>query len=207
LPGGAPHQPMTNQTREAFDAILTLREVVDAKTAELEEQILIPCKRGCSRCCYQPISLYLVEYLLIRESCRQLKRDKWLRVLSQAEKACRKIDKFIQVNRLSESTADMHRLELECEIRCPFLFHNDCMIYEYRPICCRVYGWPQSLGDGSFFGCAWIEGPTKVDISISMEAYIGIQSDANKRLHQSSRIHAPSVSLLPQYLRDLPDDS
>lgn len=82
--------------------------------ATLGEQIT--CSPGCSSCCTS-ITVFPVEAAAMRETLKKLPKQ-------NAEEIRRHI---------SEHAEDE---------RCPLLFHNQCLLYEARPIICRTHGLP-----------------------------------------------------------------
>lgn len=84
--------------RSLFDFMSKLYDVVNKFT---------PCKKGCTSCCYYPVSISDVEIKLIeRETGR--KRSKVTTVANTYQ-----------------------------GLACPFLQNNACSIYDHRPFVCR----------------------------------------------------------------------
>ena len=86
----------------------------------------IYCKKGCAKCCQNgeyPFSAIEFDFLMIGFS--RLPEELQEKVLSKIkyikkEKQKQKNGKFIY--------------------ECPFLFNNECCVYEYRGIICRSFG-------------------------------------------------------------------
>ena len=74
------------------------------------------CKKGCSSCCEKgdyPISQTELEYIMQGYIAQDNKTKKIIQD---------------QINKIKKGGA------------CPFLINNQCSIYNYRPIVCRVHG-------------------------------------------------------------------
>ncbi|MZQ96698.1 MAG: hypothetical protein GT601_03380 [Acidaminobacter sp.] len=75
--------------------------------------------RGCTACCAESVSTFFVEWLRIRDFLEASGR--WSEALNRAE--------------------DYARFELARPMKCPMLEADGrCMIYEVRPLTCRIFG-------------------------------------------------------------------
>jgi len=113
----------------------------------------VRCEIHCSDCCYAVFDVTLIESAYINYHFnRSLNRKERRQILKRAEKADReyyqikrKIQKmYIQQGKPSE---EVFSLLSEERVACPLL--NDekvCDLYDRRPITCRVYGIPTSIG-------------------------------------------------------------
>jgi Fe-S-cluster containining protein len=197
-----------NNSKEVFDFIVDLREVVDEKVKTIADQLKPPCREGCHFCCNRPIPLFLSEWLLMRESLKHLKRDKKQRVLERAIRTQKKFDRFLAQNNIDLNNAvDIGKIEAAQPIECPFLFRSQCMIYDNRPIVCRIYGWPQQVMGDNYIMCLYVD--DKLD-KLAPELIIpsGLQfealRDATAQLKQLTGMQAPAVNTLHNFLNELP---
>lgn len=78
------------------------------------------CDR-CNKCCFVSAEVYLVEYLNILSHIRTLPKKQQSQLL-----------RGIVSHELLNLTTTEHN--------CPFLEADQCSIYEYRPIACRIFG-------------------------------------------------------------------
>ncbi|MBW1895643.1 MAG: YkgJ family cysteine cluster protein [Deltaproteobacteria bacterium] len=113
----------------------------------------VRCKVYCCDCCYAVFDVSLMEAVYINHRFnRSLDRRERRKILRRAEKADRKfyqIKRELQKMHLKEGkSAEEVLLHLAKErVPCPLL--NDdklCDLYAERPITCRVYGIPTSIG-------------------------------------------------------------
>ncbi len=113
------------------------------------------CKKKCSDCCYALFDLTLIEALYLN--------DKFLKKFSGKEKnslieIADKTDRvLVKIKRKAykEGKEGADPLEIVAKmskerVRCPLLGKDDlCVMYEHRPIPCRVYGIPTSTAGAS----------------------------------------------------------
>lgn len=88
----------------------------------------VSCKKGCAWCCHQEVFaithefLYLNEY--VQKHLSEVERDD---VLVRAQEKVK-----ISMNLSVEE-------QLKIRSACPFLQSGSCMVYEARPMACRIY--------------------------------------------------------------------
>ena len=114
---------------------------------------LVVCRERCSSCCHALFDLSLVEALYL--SARFLERfapgETRTAILFEADKSDRKIAR-IKRKAFKDSQAGRDSNEILAEMagvtmRCPLLGKDDlCLLYDVRPITCRLYGVPTSIG-------------------------------------------------------------
>jgi Fe-S-cluster containining protein len=112
----------------------------------------VKCKAECADCCHALFDLSLVEALYInRKFMEHPFEPRRAEVLEDANKVDRKI---YQLKRTAfkavdagEKTEEQVLFEMAAErIRCPLLNkENQCDLYDFRPITCRLYGIPTSI--------------------------------------------------------------
>ena len=117
---------------------------------------LVVCREQCSSCCHALFDLSLVEalYLNAEFQKRMPMGNERAAILDEADRADRqaarikrKIFKESKDGRESNAIlSDVAALSL----RCPLLGKDDrCILYEVRPITCRLYGVPTAIGGKS----------------------------------------------------------
>lgn len=112
----------------------------------------VSCKIECSDCCHALFDISFVEALYISQRFREKFNGPELdKLLDKANKADRKIYKlkkeaYKDFKEGKDETAIFEKIAEE-RIRCPMLNDFDqCDIYEFRPITCRLYGVPTAIG-------------------------------------------------------------
>lgn len=114
---------------------------------------LMPCKPGCDECCNVFFELTLIEAFVIggifrRSAPTNIRRH----VNSRAEaveplfREARSMLRAISETRPG-SDSEIAEAAAKLRLACPMKEDRKCVIYEYRPITCRLYGTPQDLGD------------------------------------------------------------
>ncbi|MDM8515953.1 YkgJ family cysteine cluster protein [Desulfobacterales bacterium HSG16] len=118
----------------------------------------VTCKTGCSDCCYALFDLTLVEALYINHHFNEkFSGTKKENLITKANVADRQIYK-IKRQAYKELEAGKNENDIleqvaHERIRCPLLDENNlCELYEHRPITCRFYGVPTSIG-GKGYTC------------------------------------------------------
>ncbi len=113
----------------------------------------VVCKEGCSSCCHALFDLTLIEALYLNHRFLQHPIDGVTRfaIFERAGEADRAIAK-IKRKAFKDSQAGRASNEILHEmasitVRCPLLdAHDSCILYNDRPITCRLYGIPTSIG-------------------------------------------------------------
>jgi Fe-S-cluster containining protein len=165
----------------------------------------VKCQIECSDCCHALFDIGLVEALYISQKFREKFNGAELdRLLERANKADRKIYKLKKeaYKDLKEGKDEAVIIEKMAEerVRCPMLNGLDqCDIYEFRPITCRLYGVPTAIG-GKGHTCglsAFIKGknyPT-VNLDAIHQALFNISSELAK--HIGSKYSGLSEMVVP----------
>ena len=141
-----------SKTFEKYEALVDQADKIFAAVQEAHPDC-VRCEIHCCDCCYAVFDLTLVEAVYVNHHFnKSLARRERRQVLRRAERADRK---FYQIKRKLQKmyskegkpTEDV-LLQLARErVQCPFL--NDeklCDLYARRPITCKVYGIPTSIG-------------------------------------------------------------
>lgn len=104
----------------------------------------IKCERRCSDCCHAVFGLFLIEAVFLKRDFDQLGESEKKAALKRCEDADRELKKLEGTLREFENDPQMSAYAMaKAKIRCPLLSDDDeCILYPYRPITCRVYGVP-----------------------------------------------------------------
>lgn len=140
----------------AYEALVAEADAVFARVGEMHPDC-VTCKPGCSDCCHAMFDLSLVEamYLNARFIEKYDFGPERSRILENAGSVDRKLtrmkrDYFRELRDAKGSEDAMEHIMEEAakaRIRCPLLDLNDqCVLYDYRPITCRLYGIPTAIG-------------------------------------------------------------
>jgi Fe-S-cluster containining protein len=117
----------------------------------------VTCKIGCSDCCHALFDLSLIEAIYINYQFKKTIKGKGKGKSSIIEKANRADRKTHRIKRQAYKSKEGGKTENEIlmdiaaeRVRCPLLNDDEqCDLYEYRPITCRLYGIPTSIGGRS----------------------------------------------------------
>ncbi|MBW1643427.1 MAG: YkgJ family cysteine cluster protein [Deltaproteobacteria bacterium] len=113
---------------------------------------LVRCKKGCSDCCYALFDLTLIEALYINYQFNEkMSGNEKTRLIEEANRIDRATYR-VKRKAFKDVSGGKNEVEVLMELakermRCPLLNKEDlCLLYENRPITCRVYGIPTSSG-------------------------------------------------------------
>ena len=113
----------------------------------------VKCELACADCCHALFDLSLVEALYINRHFMDDVRDRRrVEIIDDANRVDRKIyqlkRKAFKAVEAGEKTEEQVLLEMAAErVRCPLLNQAEqCELYAYRPVTCRLYGIPTSIG-------------------------------------------------------------
>ncbi len=113
---------------------------------------LVVCREGCSSCCHALFDLTLVEALYLSRAFRErFDGAERFRLQDLADSVDRRIAK-VKRQVFKDSQAGKSSNEILTEVagilvRCPLLGDdNRCLMYDARPITCRLYGIPTAIG-------------------------------------------------------------
>jgi len=92
------------------------------------EGIPTACKEGCSWCCHKEVFAVTHEFFYIQDYLRhELSSERRERILQGArEKVMLTLDRSVEERQKVRSS-------------CPFLDGRSCLVYEARPMACRIY--------------------------------------------------------------------
>jgi Fe-S-cluster containining protein len=115
----------------------------------------VRCQEGCADCCHALFDLTLVEALYIKSKFDALfegaAREELIERANEADR------KLYKLKRKAFKDHEAGRAESEIieelaaqRVRCPALDSNNrCVMYEVRPLTCRIYGIPTVIGGRS----------------------------------------------------------
>jgi len=112
----------------------------------------VKCKVGCADCCYALFDLALIEAMYINHHFnKNFQGDTREKLLEQSNRIDRKIHKIKQnayrAFKTGKEEGEILQEMATWRVRCPLLNDEDkCDLYEYRPVTCRFYGLPTSIG-------------------------------------------------------------
>lgn len=120
------------------------------KTIQEKYPLSIKCHIRCCDCCYAVFGVFPVEAAYINYHFNRLERKIRRDILRRAEKAEDEMLKAKDSLKVFEDNPKMKVFGLgKQRVRCPLLQDSEeCVLYENRPIICRIYGVPYSLKQG-----------------------------------------------------------
>jgi Fe-S-cluster containining protein len=137
------YQTIVKQADELFERV------------QKEHPECVTCKIKCADCCHALFDLTLIEAIYINYQFKKIIQGKEKRsIIEKANRADRKTH-IIKKRAYDSKKAGKEETEILMDIaaervRCPLLNDDEqCDLYEYRPITCRLYGIPTSIGGRS----------------------------------------------------------
>ncbi len=132
-----------------YEALVHIVDAVfDRVKKEYPKEVF--CREKCSDCCYAIFDLTLIEALYLKdkflESFSGKTKNEIIEIADKTDRALVKLkrDAFKQVKEGKDQLEIVGQMSQE-RVRCPLLGENNlCVMYEHRPITCRVYGIPTS---------------------------------------------------------------
>ena len=112
----------------------------------------VQCKQECSDCCYALFDVTLIEALYLNEKFKAKysgdEREALLEKANRADRTIHKLKRDAYRDLKDGKPEDEILTALGAErVRCPLLNAQDlCELYDHRPITCRLYGIPTSIG-------------------------------------------------------------
>lgn len=116
-----------------IDRLKTLYAAMDQKYKEAADYYGFHCQGCRDNCCLTRFYHYtLLEYLYILKGYNTLGSDRQIETKNRALEVCRKTDEADK-----KGTA--------VRLMCPLNFDGLCILYDYRPMICRLHGIPHEL--------------------------------------------------------------
>lgn len=139
---------------EKYEALVSTVDAIFNKVkAEYPKEVF--CREKCSDCCYAIFDVPIIEAVYINHKFNEAfsgtqKRE----LIDNASKVDRSLFKMKREahKHIQEGKKELEILaEMSMErVRCPLLGPDDlCLLYEFRPMTCRVYGIPTSTSGAS----------------------------------------------------------
>lgn len=132
------------------EIVMTVEKVFDQVKKQYPEYVV--CQVGCSDCCHALFDLTLIEALYLSHQFSKKfqgpDREKRIEKADRSDRELYKIKKKAYKDFEGGKSEDAILMEMaETRSRCPLLNESEqCDLYEYRPITCRFYGIPTSIG-------------------------------------------------------------
>lgn len=129
-----------------MDGLEHLRSKADQAFEKVQQEFPaeISCKPGCDDCCHALFDLTPVESLAIALAFLDLPRTQRREIRRRAEKAAQQFDRVLE-KAMTLSGEERLTAFSQARIRCPLLKDHKCLLYEHRPITCRLYGIPVAV--------------------------------------------------------------
>ena len=130
-----------------MDSYLNLIANIGDETRALADQAgSLPCPTNCFDCCRNTatMSISLVEAKHLGIGLKTLPHSIQEHVQKKAERTINKIEKegYSEAEVVTAGTEAAETIKGHVESECPMLLGGVCIIYDYRPIICRVWGYP-----------------------------------------------------------------
>jgi len=116
---------------------------------------VIPCRAGCSACCYGPFDISAADTLLLREGLATLDPTVREQVRISAERLLARMRELAPDWASPWDLADLGEerfdrlVESLSDVPCPLLDeHGACRLYAWRPLVCRLIGLPMMTAEG-----------------------------------------------------------
>lgn len=128
---------------EPYDSIVSRTDEAFQQVKE-EFPECVQCEPHCADCCHAVFGLFLIEAAFLKRDFDQLSEEERTEALKRTGDADRALEKLEGTLRSFKDDPQMISYSLaRARIRCPLLNdQNECILYPYRPITCRVYGVP-----------------------------------------------------------------
>ena len=134
-----------------YEALLALADKTFEKVRQ-DFPDLVKCKVECADCCHALFDLPLIEALYINYHFNRTfegkRKEDYLEAVNQIDRQVYKLKRKANKDLESGKSEEEILTELaEARVRCPLLNdRNQCDLYGYRPITCRLYGIPTQIG-------------------------------------------------------------
>ena len=142
-----------------LDAIFQEYERLAANADVLFERVKaqfpdeVACVQGCSSCCSATFDLSLVEAMALNRAFNKefgygIRRSAVIEAANSADRQLTRLKRhYFQQAKSGISDSDILDEAGRERVRCPLLgLDETCLLYEHRPITCRLYGVPTVIG-------------------------------------------------------------
>ncbi len=143
--------------KEHFVKYEALVQVVDAVFERVKKEYPkeVFCREKCSDCCYAIFDLTLIEALYLKDKFLKnfigKEKNDLIEIADKTDRVLTKMkrDAYKEVKKGSNELEIVGKMSQE-RVRCPLLGEDNlCVMYENRPITCRIYGIPTSTAGAS----------------------------------------------------------
>jgi Fe-S-cluster containining protein len=143
---------MTLDLKEHFVKYEAIVSMIDQIFGRVKEEYPkeVFCREKCSDCCYAIFDVTIIEALYINHKFKEkfsgTERQALIDKASKTDRVLAKLKRNIQ-KELKEGKNEVELLAKmgQERVRCPLLGENDlCILYDSRPLTCRLYGIPTS---------------------------------------------------------------
>ncbi|MBW2654735.1 MAG: YkgJ family cysteine cluster protein [Deltaproteobacteria bacterium] len=143
---------MALNLKEHFVKYEAVVQIVDAVFARVKKEFPkeVFCREKCSDCCYAIFDLTLIEALYLKDKFLKTftgkEKNDLIEIAGKTDRALTKMkrDAYKKVKNGADELEIVGEMSQE-RVRCPLLGEDNlCVMYEHRPITCRVYGIPTS---------------------------------------------------------------
>ncbi|MFH1148808.1 MAG: YkgJ family cysteine cluster protein [Pseudomonadota bacterium] len=149
---------MNTNLTELFREYDVLLSSADNAFRRMQEEYpdCVRCRINCSDCCHAFFELFQIEAVYLNyHFIDSLKRKERRETTRKAEKL------LVEIEEIKSSFSEPRHLARKIagsRVRCPLLNKGSCLLYEYRPITCRLYGIPTAInGSGRTCGMSGFE--------------------------------------------------
>ena len=160
---------------EQYEAVVAMADQVFERL-EKDFPECVKCKIKCADCCHALFDLTLIEAIYLNHQFKKkFKGPERQKLLEKSNRADRKIH-MIKKRAHQDQKAGKNEMKILMDLaseraRCPLLNEDEmCDLYEYRPITCRLYGIPTSIG-GTGHTCGksgFVEGNQYPTVNLDM---------------------------------------
>ena len=132
-----------------YEALVHMADAVfDRVKKDFPKEVF--CREKCSDCCYAIFDLTLIEALYLNDKFLKKfmgkEKNDLIEIAGKTDRALTKMkrDAYKEVKTGANELEIVGKMSQE-RVRCPLLGANDlCVMYEHRPLTCRIYGIPTS---------------------------------------------------------------
>jgi Fe-S-cluster containining protein len=131
-----------------FEQYGVLTAAADLAFREMRSQYpsCVRCEPLCADCCHAVFGLFLIEAAYLRFQFEKLPRKERRQTASRAAKAEKEMERLINEAKKGEGQQQGSYPLEKARVRCPLLNDlNECVLYQHRPLTCRVYGIPTAI--------------------------------------------------------------
>lgn len=138
-----------------FSKYESLRAEADALFSRVREAqpACVACKEGCSDCCHALFDLSLAEAMYLNRAFNRAfgHGPERSAILSRAAEIDRRLTRLkrdlFRAEKDGESPQAILARAAQVKLPCPLLDDDQrCLLYESRPVTCRIYGVPTAIG-------------------------------------------------------------